>query len=374
MVLFGIDAHADYQPGLNVDAVKAEGFSFLVAKATEGTGYVAQDRNFTWVRRAKQIGLVTGMYHVLRAGNGAAQARAFHQQLQRVGGHEGLLIQLDCEFDGDADELPGWVDEWNRLTVGHPFLIYTGSWWWRPVMGNYSGARHTPLLWHSSYVNGTGTASGLFGQVPESWWSPGYGGWPSATFLQFSSTASAAGVPRLDVNAFRGTEAQLRALTGSHGGPAPTPPPSAATSLGDDPMRFLVQQTGQPAIYLADGLVRRWVRDDEDLANLRLQATNGTMSIWHNGEIIPVPTQALLDAWGALVGDGPAGPTPAVVLTDAQLAAITMGVDEAVGERFDGLEAKVDKAGDDAAHVLATLVDLTGRLASGAQANADALK
>jgi hypothetical protein len=94
----------------------------------------------------------------------------------------------------------------------------------------------------------------------------------------------------------------------------------APTPSGDDTMKFLVQHAGDPAVYVADGIVRRWVRNEADLANLRLQATNGTMQIWGNGQIVLVDTPEQLADWGVLLGDSPDSP-PHSPPDDAQLAA-----------------------------------------------------
>jgi GH25 family lysozyme M1 (1,4-beta-N-acetylmuramidase) len=216
-----------WQGDLNIAQVAREGYSACVCKATEGSTYVDPtfDRNIAAIKKA---GMIPGAYHFIRDGDGAAQARHFYDRVHRLGGPNGWLIQLDCESDGYGTEMTAWASQWRKLTGNHPFLIYSGSWWW-PRTNGFRGAALTPYLWHSHYVAGTGYGSELYRKVPASSWTPGYGGWPKATILQFSSTGKVAGKP-LDVNAFRGTVEQLRALTRTPAAPPKPAPPKPAAS------------------------------------------------------------------------------------------------------------------------------------------------
>ena len=75
--------------------------------------------------------MIPGAYQFLRDGDGAAQARHLYDRVHRLGGPDGRLIQLDCESDGYGPEMTAWASEWRQLTGGHPFLVYSGAWWWR---------------------------------------------------------------------------------------------------------------------------------------------------------------------------------------------------------------------------------------------------
>ena len=210
MTLFLVDI-SSYQAGINIAQVAREGFVAAACKATEGVGF--RDPQFdTFIPQVQAAGMIPGAYHYLRAGDGAEQARQFLARVRDHGGPGGWLIQLDCESDGYGREMAAWAAEWVRLTDNHPFLIYSAAFWW-PRTGGFRGADLTPYLWHAHYVSGGGTASQLYGQVPPVWFTPGYGGWPSATFLQFTDSAQVAG-RSIDASAFLGTLDQLKALTG----------------------------------------------------------------------------------------------------------------------------------------------------------------
>lgn len=238
-----------WQGNIDIARIAREGYAACVCKATEGRTYT--DPTFTRnTKAAKKAGMIPGAYHYLRDGDGAAQARHFHQQVKRAGGPNGWLIQLDCEADGYGPEMTAWAKQWNRLSNNHPFLIYSGAWWWPRTRG-FRGANLTPYLWQSHYVSGTGTGSHLYSKVPAAWWKPGYGGWNEATILQFSSSGSVAG-QKIDVNAYRGTLAQLKKLTVAAGKPKP-PPTAGAPAF---PGRNLSYTNGKPLMSGAD--VRRW--------------------------------------------------------------------------------------------------------------------
>lgn len=134
-------------------------------------------------------------------------------------------------------------------------------------------------------------------------------------------------------------------------------PPNSLT--GEDDMFFFVQRENFPAIYLSNGLVQRWVRNEKDFANLRLQAHNGTMKIWANGDqnVIVTSLEELV-AWGVVLGDSPDFPASAkedkpVTLTEEDRTAVATAVYDAVNEQVEGLKTKLDnvltrlaKAGD----------------------------
>ncbi len=72
VTLYGIDV-ASYQAGLNLAEVKAEGFDFVIAKATQGSGYV--DPYWASFRDgADANGLILVAYHYVTLDAPGAQA------------------------------------------------------------------------------------------------------------------------------------------------------------------------------------------------------------------------------------------------------------------------------------------------------------
>lgn len=233
--LYGVDVHTRYQAGINFATLRREGYAFACTKASQGTHLTFPDFP-RWVELTRDAALVPGAYHWIdNSDTGQAQARFFNKALAPVGGAEGLIIQLDDEDNATEQQTETFCLELEQLTGGHPFLIYTGSWWWRPR--GWDGASLTPLLWDSRYLAADldtvpDDPAAFAARIPEAWWrlpnkwpepdAFGYGGWTSATFLQFTSRGDAGGLGNnVDLNATRLSMAQLLALTTSKR-PAPS--------------------------------------------------------------------------------------------------------------------------------------------------------
>lgn len=236
---YGVDVHDGYQAGLSVQTLVAQGYTFAAVKLTQGTTY-ARDRGDDWVRAARDAGLIPGGYHWLTSADGAEQARWFWRKVREAGGPDGMLIQLDVEDDGYGPQILAWAAEWNRLSNHHPFLIYSGAWWWnspdRPMRG-VRGVDVTPYLWHSRYLTADSDTvpddpAEFAARIPATWWAPGYGGWPTVTILQFTSRGDAGGLGnKVDLNVFRGDGDALLALTGAHSGGTDDMTPNQAAVL-----------------------------------------------------------------------------------------------------------------------------------------------
>jgi len=310
---------SNYQAGIDINGIAQEGFAAVTCKATEGASF--RDASFdTFIPQIQATGIIPGAYHYLRAGDGAAQARSFHSRVRDHGGPVGWLIQLDCESDGYGTEMQQWAAQWNQLTGSHPFLIYSGSFWW-PRTGGFRGVDLTPYLWHAHYVSGTGTASALYAQVPPDWFAPGYGGWPAATFLQFTDSARVAG-RSIDASAFTGNPAQLATLTASQGDDM------AWTDQQISDVVYTLLGAPEGPIHVRDQLMRQAISDvAADVAVLK------------------------------------ARPAGSVALTDADRTAIV----NAITAKVDALGAKVDS-------VSAQLAAFRAAEAAAAQAEADKLK
>lgn len=224
-MLYGVDVHPRYQQGFSFTTAKAQGYNFAATKATQGTHLTIADFP-AWTDRARNAGLVPGAYHWIdNSASGQEQCRYFLRALQAVGGPEGLLIQLDCEDNATWSQVTSWVAEWKQLTNDHPFLVYTGKWWWDPR--GWDGAKLTPYLWHSQYIAADldttpDDPAAFAARVPASFWAPNYGGWTTATFLQFTSKGDAGGLGNnVDLNATKLSMAELLALTTSRGSVMP---------------------------------------------------------------------------------------------------------------------------------------------------------
>lgn len=270
-MLYGIDVHPQFQAGLNIEQVRAEGFDFMAVKVSEATDtYPSQ----AWLRRGKACGLLSLGYHYLRPGNEIAQAQVFAEQL-READVPGMLDAEALAADGKTPTLT--VIGIHRFLDAVAFrgprvpLLYLPRWYWeRMGSPDLSGL---PMLWGSGYVVGTGYAADLYQAVtPRSW--AAYGGLP-VKVLQFTDRALVAG-QRIDANAFLGTRDELVTLLSASRVIPSTP-------RENDVQNFRVQgtgilplicPTGKPSAITAQawvsavvdgpgpGHVRFWFQDD----------------------------------------------------------------------------------------------------------------
>lgn len=220
-MIYGIDVHPDYQRGLNIEQICAEGFDFMAVKLSEAT---ATFNGLDWIRRGQECGLLCLGYHYLRPGNEAQQARVFSDQLAATGGVPGML-------DAEAITAVGGVPTL-RVDGIHRFLdacaangarvplLYLPRWYWQRMGSpDLSGL---PMLWASSYVSGSDYASALYERVTPSYWAA-YGNLPVAV-LQFTDKALVAGY-RVDADVYLGTRDDFAKLIGPNTPRPPSPDP-----------------------------------------------------------------------------------------------------------------------------------------------------
>jgi GH25 family lysozyme M1 (1,4-beta-N-acetylmuramidase) len=212
MPLYGIDV-SHWRGDVDWPRVGSSGVAYAFAKVSEGIDFTDPK----WSRnRSGMTGLsdfLPGAYHFLRGDADIKDQVAYFLDL--AGDVSGLAVALDVERRDDADEqatraqAAEWVEEFRRVTGGHPVLGYYPQWYWDEMgRGDLS---FFDTLWASHYVSGSGTPEELYPKVPADWWD-GYGE-ESVSILQFSSSGSVPGVPPpVDLNAYRGTLAELRAL------------------------------------------------------------------------------------------------------------------------------------------------------------------
>jgi len=212
---------------MNLAAAKASGISAVVHKVCEGNRFYVDTYFGEFIRRARAAGFTTyGGYFVLHPGDYAAQAAWYFQILdQQVPGWRSdpnfVVHMLDAEkFDymsraPNAAESQGWCTT-VHVGTGYNPLGYVPKW----LYGNSFAGTFTWPLVASSYVKGENAPfADLYpGDSSASWGA--YSGQTPA-LLQYTSSAVIGTQSPCDVNAYRGSLDQYRALLG-------------ATSIGDD--------------------------------------------------------------------------------------------------------------------------------------------
>ncbi|AHH16597.1 putative peptidase [Nocardia nova SH22a] len=202
-VTFGIDI-SSFQAGLDLAQVFREGFEFVIAKVTEGDYYRdAQWRGFRDATLA--AGKILVGYHYVRGDcDIEAQADLFLSHI----GDPSIPAMIDHEANsGGANVARAMVAALQRRGV-HVGLTYLPR-WYHGQIGSPDLTGLPPLMSSSYGANRAGYASAIYPGSNDSGWN-GYGGLDVAIF-QFSEAGRVAG-RNVDVDAFRGTPDQLRAL------------------------------------------------------------------------------------------------------------------------------------------------------------------
>ncbi|MBA3718037.1 MAG: glycoside hydrolase family 25 protein [Actinobacteria bacterium] len=188
----GIDV-SNHQERIDWSRVKADGISFALIKASEGTTF-ADAKYRAHVTGAKAVGIKTGAYHFARpdtystdpAKDARAEADWFLSLAAPRSGD--LLPALDLETaglspDGMIEWARAWLDRVRRATGARP-LLYTYPYFWEQ-MGQTTAFRNYPL-WIANY----GVSEPI---LPA--------GWRRYAVWQYSASGSVDGIPgRTDLN------------------------------------------------------------------------------------------------------------------------------------------------------------------------------
>ncbi len=349
MTLYGWDAsHYDGPLSRAILArAAAEGIAFFTHKIAEGLSDTESTMDDTALAAARDAGIpFVGGYFVPRTLDSAAQVD-YWWGLLNAGepwwrDFGGWFSQIDLErwpYDQVSavkgiDCAKRWRDKTGRATV-----LYAS----RSQYGDTLGAWDGPL-WNADYRGGPGYPGDGWvssGGAPAGW-APYSGRVPD--FLQFTSSATIAGLTTCDRNAYRGTLNQLAALLGG-----------TAVSDRRDPMPFLAR-AGSGQHYVCDGMQSQPVTaaDAATLAYLATSPFGAALSLarsaggtdnaeWGSvGGVHGIVRLGWTPAFGMVVA-----PVASVVLTDAQVAVLADRV-----------------ASDLEPHLAVPVVDLRGKLAA----------
>lgn len=207
MTIFGIDI-SNNNGVVDIQRVHDEGFDFVFAKVTQGSGF----RDFFWGRTrewCKSLGMIVAGYHYVSTDDPNRQADLFVNQL----GDNSIPAMLDFEAgSGDIGMFWAVLNAIQARGV-HVALSYIPRWYWSQIGApDISGV---PGLIQSSYVSAPGSAASALYPGDGTFYWAGFGG-RSVDILQFTDRAIVAG-QSLDANAYQGTPDQLRGLLGQVG-------------------------------------------------------------------------------------------------------------------------------------------------------------
>ena len=191
--------------------ISFHGAPIAMVKATQGTGYVNPDYSPAKSRAASAGAFFCG-YHFLEAGNGSGQA----QHAFSVAG-KGVPLMVDFEPSNTKPSMAdaeAFIDEYRKLG-GTVHLLYFPHWYWQEL----GSPALTPFISRTMHLVSSDYTA--YSDTGPGW--AAYGGMTPAVW-QYTSGATFSGHNPVDMNAYKGTIAQFKALVTDS--PAPPPDPT----------------------------------------------------------------------------------------------------------------------------------------------------
>lgn len=194
---------------------RSEGIQFMTHKIGEGTGgrdELAREALSSFMAAGVEV---IGGYHVVRSGPVSPQVDAFIRMTTDAfpdwRSHPGWFWQVDLErwpYDNVSARTGLEFADLLADRVGQMVVLYAS----RGQYGDELSAWNGPL-WNADY----GTSASRPGPAGAMYPGDDYRGWraysgKAPTFLQYTSSATIAGLTTCDANAFKGTLADLKAL------------------------------------------------------------------------------------------------------------------------------------------------------------------
>lgn len=264
--LFGVDV-SEHQDGMSLKQARDQGISFAILRLCDGT---YRDRAFSsHLKDAESAGLLVSTYWYLRA---PSEGTTISQQVdvidQQMKGRRDLSVWIDVESVSGSRKLLTGADvhaakrelEKRDYTVAG---IYSGAWYWEKMPGGEPSMDGLGSLWVSHY--GQRNAYGTYRTIYNNEGGANHPGWSyplgnkRPDILQYGSNGLVAG-KYVDVNAFKGTRAELARVFGYDPKPThSTPQPDFLEELMSDHVKSFVNESKSFAAPVALSLIDRQV-------------------------------------------------------------------------------------------------------------------
>lgn len=230
--LFGVDV-SEHQDGMSLAQAKREGVEFAIIRTTDGTH---RDRCYrSHLDDAESAGLVTAAYHYLRnPSEGTTVAQQVQASLEVMGDKKRpMWIDVETTAGLHVDHIRQCKREFEkhgvRVIGAYSYVPY----WEGRVAPHEPDSHEFGAFWVAAYgQNPHGRPRDIYPGDRHQQWDYPLGNQKPALW-QYGSNAQVAGYS-VDINAYRGTKAELRALFS--GKPAPDEKPS------EDEMNKLYKQ------------------------------------------------------------------------------------------------------------------------------------
>lgn len=260
--IYGVDI-SNWQKGFDVKALVGEGFDFIFAKCSQGSGFV--DPFYAgFCTQAREAGLLFSAYHFVDTSDPAAQAR----NIDRAVRDKSIPLMLDLE---PADSRPTMLhfDSVKREVEKLGYKVrfsYIPRWYWEQI--GRPDLSHVPGLFASNYVTGSGYASTLASKISRASQMTGYGN-ATPVILQYTDSGVVSNFTGVDCDIFYGDLSELKKLFGINVA-AP-----ALKELSDEPPVF-------SATMASVHNPRHKTTDRELLENVNQQLTGAKTLVYNN--------------------------------------------------------------------------------------------
>ena len=214
--IFGIDI-SSWQTNYPLSKVKADGMQFVIIRLCDGTFVDPVFKSH--LADAEKQGLLVSCYWYLRApSEGSSIAQQVDVIDRQLDGRKDLGVWIDVESVGPGNtKLLTKDDVWSAKRElesrgYHVPGVYSGAWYWEHMPGGEPSMDGLGHLWVSNYgQNRRGDPRDTYladGGDQHRGWSYPLGG-RKPDLLQFGSEGVVGDKYPIDVNAYRGTRAQL---------------------------------------------------------------------------------------------------------------------------------------------------------------------
>lgn len=209
-VLFGVDV-SEHQNGMALTIAAAEGIDYAIIRTTDGT---YKDRVYTsHLLDAEKAGLVTAAYHYLRAPReGTTVAQQVQASVEVMGEHKRpVWIDVETNAGLHVEDIRACKREFEARGVRVIGCYSYVPYWEGRISPGEPDSHEFGAFWVAAYgTNPRGVPSVIYPGNGHRQWNYPLGNQRPALW-QFGSNATVAGFA-VDINAFRGTKAQLKAL------------------------------------------------------------------------------------------------------------------------------------------------------------------
>lgn len=212
--ILGVDV-SYFQNGMSLKRAANEGISFAIVRTSDGT-----HRDWAYqshIQDAESAGLVTAAYHYCRnPREGSSIPQQVATSVDVMGGYK-RPIWLDCETAAglSAQHIQQFKNEFERRGVRVIGIYSYIPWWEGHTIGGEPATAPFGKVWLAHYgSNPDGNPAQVYatrGGNNSRYWDYPLGNQKPVLF-QYGSKAEVAGFADVDVNAFRGSKAQLKDL------------------------------------------------------------------------------------------------------------------------------------------------------------------